>query len=288
MLLSDGYYSNFWCGMSADYYYERTDDYKEIYQYDKRGQIAVPMVHSAVMINLNDRRSDSLTFDRDRLVERFALNEFQKNRIPIDDIIIFAISANYSNAPLLIDNLELWGFVTVPLDPDENLTKDLQQLTNLKIMIINECHEDAAIVEPELERFVIYPKPDTLTLSRIFMINLVRRPERRQKMEQSFKQLGLDVEHMAAIDGQTLTDEYLQEIGVKFLPGYADPYHNRPMTLGEIGCFLSHFWVWEKMVTLNLNEVLILEDDIRFEPFFNERALNILNEARRIGGWDLM
>lgn len=37
-----------------------------------------------------------------------------------------------------------------------------------------------------------------------------------------------------------------------------------------------------------LNEVLVLEDDIRFEPFFKERAANILKNARKVGGWDLM
>lgn len=42
------------------------------------------------------------------------------------------------------------------------------------------------------------------------------------------------------------------------------------------------------MVVENLTEVLVLEDDIRFEPFFKARALNILQEARKIGGWDLM
>lgn len=58
--------------------------------------------------------------------------------------------------------------------------------------------------------------------------------------------------------------------------------------LGEIGCFLSHFLIWEKMVVEQLNEVLVLEDDIRFEPFFRDRALSLLQEARKIGGWDLM
>lgn len=57
---------------------------------------------------------------------------------------------------------------------------------------------------------------------------------------------------------------------------------------GEIGCFLSHFLIWEKMVMDKLNVVLVLEDDIRFEPYFRARALDLLEEARNIGGWDLM
>lgn len=60
------------------------------------------------------------------------------------------------------------------------------------------------------------------------------------------------------------------------------------MTMGEVGCFLSHYLIWEEMVKHNLKEVLILEDDIKFEPYFRERALYIINQARQIDGWDLI
>lgn len=288
MLLSDGLYSNFWCGMTPEYYYQRTDEYKDIYNYVQRGQFDVPMVHSAVLINLNDKRSDRLTFNKTILGERFSLSEHELALIPIDDIIIFALSANYSQMPLKISNDYLYGFVTVPLDIDENIAKDYEQLINLKIMILNDNDNGSVDVEPEFERYVTYPKPDALGFDRIFMINLERRPDRRLKMERSFKEIGLKVEHFAAIDGQILSQEYLEKIDVKYLPGYADPFHNRPMTKGEIGCFLSHFKVWERQVMYKLNEVLVLEDDIRFEPYFKQRASRILEQARQIGGWDLM
>lgn len=288
MLLSDGLYSNFWCGMTPEYYYQRTDEYKDIYNYVQRGQFDVPMVHSAVLINLNDKRSDRLTFNKTILGERFSLSEHELALIPIDDIIIFALSANYSQMPLKISNDYLYGFVTVPLDIDENIAKDYEQLINLKIMILNDNDNGSIDVEPEFERYITYPKPDALGFDRIFMINLERRPDRRLKMERSFKEIGLKVEHFAAVDGQILSQEYLEKIDVKYLPGYADPFHNRPMTKGEIGCFLSHFKVWEKQVMYKLNEVLVLEDDIRFEPYFKQRASRILEQARQIGGWDLM
>lgn len=288
MLISDGLYSNFWGGMTSEYYYQRTEDYKEIYGYIRRGQFNVPMVHSAVLINLNDKRSDTLTFNKTILGEHFSLNSHDLSLIPTDDIITFALSANYSQIPLKISNEHHYGYVSVPLDADDNFDKDHKQLINLKIMILNDDSNGSIDVEPELERFVDYPPVDKMSLDQIFMINLLRRPERRIKMERSFKELGLNVEHVAAVDGKKLTQEYLDEIGVKYLPGYEDPFHNRPMTKGEIGCFLSHFKVWEKQVAQNLQEVLVLEDDIRFEPYFKQRALHLLDEARQIGGWDLM
>lgn len=289
MVISDGLYSNFWGGMTSEYYYERTDQYKEIYNYDKQGHFAVPMVHSAVLIDLNDQRSDLLTFNRTILGDRFAIPSNELERIPIDDIIIFALSANYSHLPLKITNEHLYGYVTVPLDASENFAKEHAQLINIKIMLLNDEHNGGTVdVEPVYDRFLSYPTADTMTFDRIFMINLLRRPERRIRMEKSFKEIGLEVEHMAAIDGNELTFDYLEEIGVKFLPGYSDPFQHRPMTKGEIGCFLSHFMIWEKQVMDRLNEVLVLEDDIRFEPYFKERAMNLIEEARQIGEWDLM
>lgn len=288
MLISDGLYSNFWCGMTSEYYYQRTDEYKPIYDFDKRGQFDVPMVHTAVLINLNDKRSDLLTFNKTIFGKQFSISEEEMNLIPTDDVIVFALSANYSQMPLKISNDYLYGFVTVPIDPEDFLEKDRQQVTNIKIIILNEYNLNSVDVDTDFERFVEYPKADEMGFDKIFMINLVRRPERRLQMEKSFKEIGLDVEHVAAIDGKQLTYEYLEEIGIRYLPGYADPFHNRPMTLGEIGCFLSHYWIWEKQVMDKLNEVLVLEDDIRFEPYFKERAMSLLDEARSIGGWDLM
>lgn len=31
------------------------------------------------------------------------------------------------------------------------------------------------------------------------------------------------------------------------LPGYKDPYHGRPLTKGELGCFLSHYNIWKEV-----------------------------------------
>ena len=77
------------------------------------------------------------------------------------------------------------------------------------------------------------------------------------------------------------------------------------MTFGEVGCFLSHYFIWQKviwkaplscLVTLNvqmleqdLQEVLVLEDDVDFEPDFRENLRVVLDEAHRHAPtWDLM
>lgn len=87
MLKSNGFYSNFWCGMTEDYYYIRTDEYKPILNGEKKGCFPVPMIHSATLVNLRNKKSDNLTFIAKKV------NQYHG---PTDDIITFAVAANKS------------------------------------------------------------------------------------------------------------------------------------------------------------------------------------------------
>ena len=56
---------------------------------------------------------------------------------------------------------------------------------------------------------------------------------------------GIDGSIFEAVDGRTLSKEELRKLNVKKFPKYADPLLNRNLTLGEIGCFLSHYHIWQ-------------------------------------------
>lgn len=58
-----------------------------------------------------------------------------------------------------------------------------------------------------------------------------------------------------ATDGKELSEEFLRKHGIRALDGYVDPYHKRPITFGEIGCFLSHFRIWEEAHRENYSKV---------------------------------
>jgi collagen beta-1,O-galactosyltransferase len=269
--------------MSSDYYYRRTANYKKIRHYDLLGEHHVPMVHSAVLVDLKRISSDMLTFNATKLN---SLHDDKTFDGPIDDIIIFAIAANFSNTEMFISNSRFYGFVLVPLDQEDSIQKDHLQLINAKNSIIN--HYDEVHIIPELQRFAIYPELSRLSFSEVFMINLKRRPERRVKMEMTLRELGIDYTYREAVDGKKLSIEILAEKGIKLMPEYEDPYHKRPMKMGEVGCFLSHYAIWQRMVEKDLQEVLVLEDDIKFEPYFREAATELMKEARTIGGFDLI
>lgn len=278
MLQSDGLYSNYWCGMTDHYYYARTDEYKQILDREKVGVFPVPMVHSALLVHLNDAASDHLTYGIHKLTDYSG---------PVDDIIVFAVSANQSHIPLHISNAVAFGYMLTPLEEEDVIEKDHQQLANIQVMFINEFAAPLPVSE-SLQRYAISPVKDRVQLDRIYMINLWRRHERRDKMNLNFDALGLEVHHFPAVDGKLMDEDFLKQMNIQFLPGYEDPYSKRPMTMGEIGCFLSHYFIWERMVEENLQEVLILEDDIKFEPFFKQRLEMIMEDVRRNPSWDLV
>ncbi|TNN20348.1 Procollagen galactosyltransferase 1 isoform 2 [Schistosoma japonicum] len=91
------------------------------------------------------------------------------------------------------------------------------------------------------------------------------------------------------LPSEYLTITQLNQLEIQQLPGYADPYHNRSLKLGEIGCFLSHYNIWNEMITNGYNRILILEDDLRFAPAFIRNLNKIIKEAdENVINWDLL
>ncbi|XP_011877481.1 PREDICTED: glycosyltransferase 25 family member isoform X1 [Vollenhovia emeryi] len=278
LLRSDGMYSNFWAGMTAEHYYLRTELYEPILFREKTGCHAVPMIHSAVLVDLRRLYSDRLSYKAEKLTRYDG---------PVDDIITFAIGANKSDVPLFVCNDDVYGFVMVPLENDETIAEDMQRLINTKVEML--AFSDYLPLSNDLREFVVYPEKDTLGLDRIYMINLLRRPERRKRMQTLFKELGIRAEIIDAVDGRTLNESSLKESGVVPMPEYSDPYHKRPMTMGEIGCFLSHYFVWQKVLEHGYKSIMVLEDDVRFEPFFRQKVDYVLAELSDLGiEWDLI
>uniref|UniRef100_A0A673JPT0 Procollagen galactosyltransferase 2-like n=1 Tax=Sinocyclocheilus rhinocerous TaxID=307959 RepID=A0A673JPT0_9TELE len=129
----------------------------------------------------------------------------------------------------------------------------------------------------------------TMAFNQVYLINLKRREDRRDRMLRSLEVLGIDVTLTDAVDGKALNSTQLRALGIEMLPGYKDPYADRVLTKGEIGCFLSHHNIWKKVVELQQQQVLVLEDDVRFEPSFKSRLNTILEDVKQSGlQWDLI
>ena len=59
--------------------------------------------------------------------------------------------------------------------------------------------------------------------------------------------MGVSFKLVKAVDGKAIDDESIKNLGISVLPGYKDPYNDRTMNYGEIGCFLSHYFIWKEV-----------------------------------------
>ncbi len=276
MLTTVGLYANFWAGMGDDFYYLRTDKYKLILDRKERGCHKVPMVHSSVVINLKKKESNHLTFMPENVRDYNG---------PEDDIIVFAISASWNGVDLHVCNDVYYGYIMLPLDGEQSLQDDLVNLSNLKIEMYAYGHR-----LPYLDTPFQKEKKTKFDSDNVYLINLDRRTDRRSNMEMIFGELGVDYERLPAVDGKRdLSDTYLAEHNIRMMADFTEPYHGRPLKLGEIGCFLSHYNIWQDVLAKGYDDVIVFEDDVRFEPFFAKKIAAVRREVADLGlDWDLI
>lgn len=76
-------------------------------------------------------------------------------------------------------------------------------------------------------------------------------------MEKQLKRLALDYEFFPAVDGRRLTEQQMTEMcNMEVIKQWADL-----LTPGMIGCSLSHYNVYQRMIRDEINYAFILEDD---------------------------
>ena len=121
-----------------------------------------------------------------------------------------------------------------------------------------------------------------MLFSKIYVINLARRKDRRAQVEETLKGVGLpesiSIEFIEAVDGKQLPPEDTYNV----IENFTDPASGRVMTKGEIGCSLSHQKIFEKAYgEINDSEnILILEDDLVIDPYFMETIKQVESEAQ--------
>ncbi|XP_029946364.1 procollagen galactosyltransferase 1 [Salarias fasciatus] len=275
MLESRAAYSNFWCGMTSQGYYRRTPAYIPIRKHVRKGCYAVPMVHSTFLIDLRKEASRQLAFHPPHPDYSWAF----------DDIIVFAFSARMADVQMFVCNKETYGYFPVPLRSHNTLQDEAESFLHT-LLEVNVRHPQ---VMPS--KYVRVPKkqPDKMGFDEVFMINLQRRTDRRDRMLSALYEQQIACKVFAAVDGKAMNVSEIHSMGIHMLPGYSDPYHGRPLTKGELGCFLSHYNIWKEIVERGLETSLVIEDDLRFEVFFKRRLMNLMSEVKDEGlDWDLI
>ena len=98
----------------------------------------------------------------------------------------------------------------------------------------------------------------------IHVVSLKRTPQRLENFIQKNTKYLPGFKVFDAIDGNDLSHFTMLQEGFDSNKDWRDPNLHRTLTRGEIGCFMSHWKLWEMCVEAN-EPFMILEDDIVFE-----------------------
>lgn len=97
----------------------------------------------------------------------------------------------------------------------------------------------------------------------IVVVNLARSTERKATMISLLDPLGLPYSFFEAVDGRAGSHPLFQ----RFDPRLAEVRRGFTLTPGELGCYASHYLLWEKCVREN-RSLLIFEDDVGINDNF--------------------
>ncbi|KFV64072.1 putative inactive glycosyltransferase 25 family member 3, partial [Dryobates pubescens] len=284
MLDSQTFYSNFWCGITPQGYYRRTADYFPTKNRQRVGCFSVPMVYATFLIDLRKEETARLAFYPPHPNYTWAF----------DDIIVFAYSCQAAGAEVHVCNQHHFGYINVPVKAHQMLKDEHANFVHLMLEAMDfvqasyptSCGDWASCVSLCDNMLPWWGSP---LPPQIFLINLVRRPDRRQRMLASLLELEIAPQVVDAVDGSTLNSSDIKVLGVDLLPGYYDPFSGRTLTKGEVGCFLSHYNIWREIVSRGLERSVVFEDDVRFEAAFPARLQRLMEELEEAQqDWDLI
>tara|TARA_B110000208_G_C11800352_1_gene441792 strand:+ start:301 stop:2442 length:2142 start_codon:yes stop_codon:yes gene_type:complete len=112
---------------------------------------------------------------------------------------------------------------------------------------------------------------------KIYVINLKRGIKRRLAIQKKLDTLTYEYRFIEAVDGTIINEAYLKKQDISVNIKFNNPYYRNTITLGEIGCSLSHIRAWNMAKSEDLDYVIILEDDADLNNQFSSIIDKILN-----------
>ena len=111
---------------------------------------------------------------------------------------------------------------------------------------------------------------------KIFVINLKHKTELKNEMLAKLSYFNIEYEIIEAIYGKDLNNKYFIDNNIKIDPHFRNPYTYSGITMGEIGCSLSHALAWQKAVEQEIEFPIIIEDDAVINKDFEELLSDIV------------
>uniref|UniRef100_A0A673MWC8 Si:ch211-13f8.2 n=1 Tax=Sinocyclocheilus rhinocerous TaxID=307959 RepID=A0A673MWC8_9TELE len=266
MLESRTLYSNFWCGMTSQV--QDSSCYNEIFiciRMQETGEVNNQVSWSFVCPPLRHSASAALAFYPVHHYYLWAL----------DDIMAFAFSARQAGLQMFICNKEHYGYLPLPLNTKQKTLEEVESFSHtvteaLSVGIFNLCQCNT----------LIFP------FFKVYLINLKRREDRRDRMLRSLELLGIDVTLTDAVDA--LNSTQLRALEIEMLSGYKDPYSDHVLIMGEKMVLLrTSFYAHAFLCCVSPSGGGA--PATAGEPNFKSRLNSIMEDVKQSGlQWDLM
>lgn len=104
----------------------------------------------------------------------------------------------------------------------------------------------------------------------VFVISLADAAERRAHIESQFSATNQKFKFLDAVDGR----KEQHPLFVKYNLAKRLRYKGYGLTPGELGCFASHYLLWEQCIKLG-EPIVVIEDDAQLEACFDESMCEI-------------
>ncbi len=114
----------------------------------------------------------------------------------------------------------------------------------------------------------------------VYVISLEHATERQKKIKKSLDGMGVNFEFWRATDGKNIRSDEIDIIGEDRLKEY-----KRRLHIGALGCLLSHYRIYQDMLSNSIGQALILEDDAELHSEFNKILEDILRSSN---SWNLL
>ncbi|MCG9723768.1 glycosyltransferase family 25 protein [Vibrio brasiliensis] len=115
---------------------------------------------------------------------------------------------------------------------------------------------------------------------KICVISLKRSPERRENIKKQLDALGLEFEFFDAVDGRAEPPhplfakyDYFKRLWLT---------NGRMPSKGEMGCYASHYLIWQKCVASG-ESILVIEDDSYVKPVIVDLLPHIEDKIEQYG-----
>jgi glycosyl transferase family 25 len=118
-------------------------------------------------------------------------------------------------------------------------------------------------------------KETTETAWPIYIVSLRSAAQRRTQCAEMMARLGLRFEFFDAVEGAQLTHE---EIAQAYDADGNACLYKHPLSRPEIGCYLSHFALWQRIASGAEGGAFLLEDDFQPQPGFAD-VMRVISRA---------